>query len=160
MRPLSPASAQSEARSLTVSIDPSHSPADLVPLAAQLVMAYVTRNPVPAGAMPDLIASVHGALRTLGQPAVEPGPARATPEQIRKSITHGHLISFEDGKPYKALRRHLTLRGLTPEAYRSKWGLPADYPMTARSYSEARSQLAKTIGLGRPGAMVSRAEAA
>lgn len=68
--------------------------------------------------------------------------------QIRKSVTHDHIVSFEDGRPYKTLRRHLTLRGLSPEAYREKWGLPRDYPMTAASYSAQRSELARALGLG------------
>ena len=71
------------------------------------------------------------------------------PAQIRRSIPHEALVSFEDGKPYKTPRRHLTLRGLTPEAYRAKWGLPADDPMTAQVYSEQRSALARSFGLGR-----------
>ena len=73
---------------------------------------------------------------------------KPTPAQIKKSITPDALISFEDGKSYKTLRRHLTLRGLTPEAYRAKYGLSADYPMTAASYSAQRSELARALGLG------------
>lgn len=73
---------------------------------------------------------------------------KATPAQIKASITPDALVSFEDGKPYKSMKRHLTGRGLTPDAYRAKWGLPADYPMTAPSYSATRSRLAKANGLG------------
>ena len=73
---------------------------------------------------------------------------KLTPAQIKKSISHDALISFEDGKPYKTLRRHLTLRGFTPEAYRAKWGLPPDYPMTAQGYSAQRSELARSLSLG------------
>ncbi|MFX7156016.1 MucR family transcriptional regulator, partial [Acinetobacter baumannii] len=68
---------------------------------------------------------------------------------IRRSITADALVSFEDGKPYRTLRRHLTTRGLTPEAYRAKWGLPSDYPLVAASYSQQRSTLAQSLGLGR-----------
>jgi predicted transcriptional regulator len=68
--------------------------------------------------------------------------------QVKKSITPDSLISFEDGKPYKTLRRHLATRGLTPEQYRDKWGLPADYPMVSPNYSAARSAMAKHSGLG------------
>ncbi len=68
---------------------------------------------------------------------------------MRKSITPETLISFEDGRPYKTLKRHLAGRGLTPEQYRQKWGLPADYPMVSPNYSAARSQMAKSLGLGR-----------
>jgi len=94
-------------------------------------------------------------MRLLG--ALRPGGAAAPPKdsvekptaaQIKKSITPDGLVSFEDGKSYKTLRRHLTIRGLTPEAYRAKYGLPVDYPMTAPSYSAQRSALAKSLGLG------------
>ena len=99
--------------------------------------------------MPGLIANVHAAVTGLSQaPATSEPETKATPAQIRKSITPEALISFEDGKPYKTLRRHLTIRGLTAEAYRAKQGLPADYPMVAASYSEQRSSLAKSLGLG------------
>ncbi|MDB5558985.1 MAG: transcriptional regulator, MucR family, partial [Enterovirga sp.] len=69
---------------------------------------------------------------------------------IKKSITPDYLISLEDGRQYKSLKRHLSGRGLTPEQYRTKWGLPADYPMVAPSYAKQRSELAKALGLGRP----------
>ena len=67
---------------------------------------------------------------------------------IKRSITPDHLVSFEDGKRYKTLRRHLSVRGLTPQTYREKWGLPVDYPMAAPAYSQQRSELARSIGLG------------
>ncbi len=73
---------------------------------------------------------------------------RPTPHQIRKSIQPDHLVSFEDGKSYKTLKRHLTRLGLTSDEYRQKWGLPHDYPMVAASYSERRSELARSAGLG------------
>jgi predicted transcriptional regulator len=123
---------------------------DYTGLTADLVSAYVANNPVPVSELAALIASTHAALTGLGQGSAtgtQPAP-KLTPAQIRKSISHDALISFEDGKPYKTLRRHLTIRGLTPEAYREKWGLPRDYPMTAASYSEKRSALAKSLGLG------------
>jgi predicted transcriptional regulator len=121
---------------------------DFTQLAADLVSAYVSNNPVPMSEMPGLIASTHAALTELGKDrgAVTPGVQKLTPAQIRKSITHDALISFEDGKPYKTLRRHLTIRRISPEEYRAKWGLPLDYPMTAASYSE--TALAKSLGLG------------
>ncbi|MGH1573784.1 MucR family transcriptional regulator [Methylobacterium sp. P31] len=123
---------------------------DYTEMTAGLVSAYVANNPVPVSELATLIASTHAALSGLGQRNASEAPEveKLTPAQIRKSITHDALISFEDGKPYKALRRHLTMRGLTPEAYREKWGLPRDYPMTAASYSETRSALAKSLGLG------------
>jgi predicted transcriptional regulator len=123
---------------------------DYTELTAGLVSAYVANNSVPATELAALIATTHAALTGLGNagaPAAAPA-AKTTPAQIRKSITHEGLISFEDGKPYKTLKRHLTKQGLTPEGYREKWGLPRDYPMTAASYSEARSALARSAGLG------------
>ena len=121
-----------------------------VALTADLVSAYISNNPVRPVDLSELISIVHQTLKGLSEPA-EPAvdqiekPAAA---QIKKSITPDALISFEDGKPYKTLRRHLTIRGLTPEAYREKWGLPVDYPMTSASYSEQRSKLALALGLG------------
>jgi len=125
-------------------------PPDFLGLTADLVAAYVANNSVPAAELPDLMAKVHASLSGLTSAAsVKPErPEPLTPAQVRKSITPDALISFEDGKPYKTMRRHLTLRGLSPEAYRAKWGLPADYPMTAASYSAQRSALARSLGLG------------
>mgnify|MGYP002381809989 CR=1 FL=1 len=80
-----------------------------------------------------------------------PAPRRTTPAQVRKSITPEALISFEDGRSYKTLRRHLATHGLTPDEYREKWGLPADYPMVSANYSAARSAMAKSLGLGQKG---------
>ena len=124
--------------------------ADHIGLAVEIVAAYVSNNSLPPGDLQALITGVHAALVGLSNPAASEVHAveKLTPAQIRKSITNDNLISFEDGKPYKTLRRHLTLRGLTPEAYREKWGLPRDYPMTAPSYSAQRSELARALGLG------------
>jgi predicted transcriptional regulator len=123
---------------------------DVIAMMAGIVSAYVANNHIQAGELPSLIASVHAALSGLGgdEPAASPEPEKLTPAQIRKSITPDAIISFEDGKGYKTMRRHLTLRGLTAEAYRAKWGLPADYPMVTTSYSAKRSELAKSLGLG------------
>jgi predicted transcriptional regulator len=119
-----------------------------IELAADIVSAFVSHNPVPAADLAGLIGSVHSALRNVGQPAPKE-PEKPTPAiSVRKSITPDFLISLEDGKPYKSLKRHLSGRGLTPAQYREKWGLPADYPMVAPSYAKVRSELAKTIGLG------------
>ena len=100
--------------------------------------------------MPALLSSVHAAVAGLSSPpaSVEPGPEKPTPAQIRKSIKPDALISFIDGKPYKTLKRHLTGNGMTIEQYRDRYGLPRDYPSTAASYSEQRSALAKSLGLG------------
>ena len=126
-------------------------PLDQLGMMADIVSAYVSNNNVSVADLPQLIASTHAALAELAAgPAGtgDGGPDKATPAQIKKSITPDLLVSFEDGKPYKTLRRHLTLRGLTPEAYRAKWGLPGDYPMTSANYSAHRSQLARDLGLG------------
>ena len=99
--------------------------------------------------LPSVIASIHSALQNLGQPQ-EPVQEKLTPLMpIKKTITPEFLISLEDGKRYKSLKRHLSGRGLTPEQYRTKWGLPRDYPMTAPDYAAKRSELAKAAGLGR-----------
>ena len=121
-----------------------------IALTADLVSAYVSNNHVQAADLPTLIAGTYAALTGLTQGGASEAPAieKPTPAQIKKSITPDALISFEDGKPYKTLRRHLTIKGLTPEAYRAKHGLPGDYPMTAARYSEQRSALAKSLGLG------------
>lgn len=126
-------------------------PPDFVTLTGDVVSAYVSNNSIRPNDLAELIGSIHQALLGLGQPAVpaEEKHERATPTQIRKSVTPDALISFEDGKAYKTLRRHLTIRGLTPEAYRSKYGLPVDYPMTSANYSAQRSALAQSLGLGR-----------
>ncbi|POR40453.1 MucR family transcriptional regulator [Methylobacterium sp. V23] len=136
---------------------------DFLDLTAELVSAYVAANSVPASELPALMTNVHAALSGLtGTPSTETSKTeKATPAQIRKSIALDTLISFEDGKPYKTLRRHLTLRGLSPEAYREKWGLPPDYPMTSAAYSAHRSELARSLGLGqqRRGRLIKTVEA-
>ena len=121
-----------------------------VELAADIVSAYVSNNNVRAADLPDLLRSVHDALGNLLNP---PPPAatetpKATAVQIKKSITPDALISFVDGRPYKSLKRHLTKHGMRPDDYRAKFGLPLTYPMVAESYSAARSELAKSLGLG------------
>ncbi len=122
--------------------------------------AYVSNNHVRAGELPALIAAIHAALTSLGQPIVpeEPEPERPTPAQIRRSITQEALISFVDGKAYKTLKRHLATHGLTPQAYRRRYGLPTDYPMVAPTYSEARSAIARGLSLGRKAAGERKAE--
>jgi len=123
---------------------------DYVELTADLVSAYVTNNNVPVAELPALIASTHTTLAGLAQGAATGAPAveKPTPAQIRKSITPDALISFIDGKPYKTLKRHLRVKGMTFDEYRARYGLPRDYPTVAASYSETRSALAKGLGLG------------
>jgi len=120
-----------------------------VGLSAYVVAAYVSNNSVTQVDLPSLIASVHTALRDAANGTKEAEKVVLEPPvSIKKSITANHLISMEDGRPYKSLKRHLTARGLTPAQYREKWSLPLDYPMVAPNYSKARSELAKAIGLG------------
>jgi predicted transcriptional regulator len=119
-------------------------------VAAQTVQAYVANNPVPVGDFLRLLQDVHATLQAFEAPS--PAPAQPAPEPpipIRKTITPDAIISLEDGKPYKTLARHLKNRGMTPAEYRAKWGLPLDYPMTARNYAAQRSELAKANGLGK-----------
>ncbi|WP_280953397.1 MucR family transcriptional regulator [Mesorhizobium mediterraneum] len=122
----------------------------VIELTAAVVSAYVSNNPVPVGELPALIAQVHAALKgTIGGLVAKP-EALTPAVPIRKSVTPDYIISLEDGKKFKSLKRHLSTHyGLTPDEYRAKWGLPADYPMVAPNYAAARSALAKTIGLGR-----------
>ena len=124
-------------------------PADLLAHTTQIVSAHVGHNAVSQADVPGLIKSVHEALSSIGETQVEEAPPEpAVP--IRRSITPDYLICLEDGKKLKMLRRHLqTAFGMTPEEYRAKWGLPADYPMVAPNYAKQRSELAKRIGLGR-----------
>lgn len=119
-------------------------------LSAMVVAAYVQHNNLPQADIPALIASTHAALTGLGkeQQLVEEKVSPAV--SIRKSITPDWLICLEDGKKFKSLKRHLrTAYEMAPEQYRTKWGLPHDYPMVAPNYAEARSALAKNAGLGR-----------
>jgi len=122
-----------------------------IELTGRIITAYVEHNAVRSEDLPVLIRAVHTALQTTGAPPPPPVQG-ATPAQIRRSITHEALISFEDGKPYKQLKRHLGTLGMTPDDYRAKWGLGSDYPMVAASYSAVRSALAKAAGLGRKAA--------
>ncbi len=125
---------------------------EMIELAVGVVAAYVAHNSIGHADLPRLIAEVHATLKGLGQPiAAEVEVAKLTPPvSIRKSIAPDYIVCLEDGKRFKSLKRHLrTHYGLTPDAYREKWGLPQDYPMVAPNYAAARSQLAKQNGLGR-----------
>ena len=124
---------------------------DVLKLASSIVAAYVSNNPVPVSELPAMIKSVHATLGSLsgggmGELATTQKPAIA----VKKSITPEFLICLEDGKKLKMLKRYLRSRyGLTPDQYRAKWNLPADYPMAASNYAAQRSEFAKKIGLGR-----------
>jgi predicted transcriptional regulator len=121
----------------------------LITLAADIVVAHVTNNNVATADITGLIENVYGALATLGTP-VETIPEKPKGAvSARASIKPDHLVSMLDGKPYKMLKRHLTLHGYTPQSYREAFDLPKDYPMVAASYAEKRRDLAKKIGLGR-----------
>jgi predicted transcriptional regulator len=126
----------------------------LAELTADIVSAYVSNNSVRSTDLPQMISEVHAALAGLqsGSKVEEPAEPLKPAVPIKKSITPDYLVSLEDGRPYKTLKRHLSRLGLTPEEYRVKWGLPFDYPMVASSYAAERSELAKSIGLGRKAA--------
>lgn len=120
---------------------------------ARIVAAYLAANKYPRADIPALIRNVHAALTRAPDPSdasIAQTPPAPTPKQIAASITHDFLISFENGKRFRTLRRHLRVQGMTPKDYRAKWGLPDSYPMTAPGYSAIRSQLAKKAGLGSP----------
>ena len=123
----------------------------LVSLTTDIIAAHVSNNSVPISDLPALIRATYGALAGLGQaPAADAAPEKPKGAvSIRASIKPDHLISMIDGKPYKMLRRHITLNGYTPESYRETFGLPMDYPLVAANYAEQRRALAKAIGLGR-----------
>ncbi len=132
---------------------------ELLEMTADIVSAYVGNNSVSADALPSLIANIHAALS-----GVSNGPVEAEPEPkepavpIRKSIAPDFLICLEDGRKFKSLKRHLrTKYDMSPEDYRAKWGLPKDYPMVAPNYAKARSELAKSMGVGQGGRKPARA---
>lgn len=124
---------------------------ELLEQTTQLVSAYVSNNAISAGDLPALMDSVHGQLKQLstGEPTLTPAEP-AVP--IKKSVTNEYIICLEDGAKLKMLKRYIRTRfNLTPEEYRTRWGLPSDYPMVAPEYAERRSKLAKKIGLGKVG---------
>jgi predicted transcriptional regulator len=131
--------------------NPEETPDDpqLLNRTADIVAAFFTRNAVAAGDLARLVSETHRALSMLRHPLAPVAEPLVPAVSARKSITPDHLISLEDGKKYRTLKRHLSRMGLSPERYREKWGLPADYPMVAPSYSAQRSELAKSSGLGR-----------
>ena len=123
-------------------------PTNLIELAADIVSAFVSNNNVTTAELPALIANVHSALQNIEKPPQQQPEKPIPPVPIKKTITPDFLISLEDGRRYKSLKRHLTGRGLTPDQYREKWGLSRDYPMVAPNYAKQRSELAKALGLG------------
>jgi predicted transcriptional regulator len=121
-----------------------------IELAADIVSAYVSNNSVPAAELANLISDVHGALVRVAEGQVETISEPLKPAVApKKSVMPDYIICLEDGKKFKSLKRHLrTQYNMTPEQYREKWGLAPDYPMVAPNYAEARSRLAKEMGLG------------
>ena len=122
----------------------------LITLTADIVSAHVSNNSVAVNDLPTLIQNVHGALSALGGSAAEPEAQKQEPAvSVRSSIKPDYIVCLEDGKKLKMLKRHLmTHYQMTPDEYRQKWGLNADYPMVAPNYAEQRRTLAKKIGLG------------
>jgi predicted transcriptional regulator len=122
----------------------------LIEMVSDIVSAYVAHNPVPVADLPRLIEKVHGVLteiETSGGADEKPELKPAIP--IRRSVTDDHIVCLEDGKKFKSLKRHLRTRyDMSPDEYREKWGLPADYPMVAPNYAKQRSDLARKMGLG------------
>jgi predicted transcriptional regulator len=130
-------------------------------MTADIVSAYVSKNVLPAQQIPEVINTVFSSLTGLNGAPREP---QAEPQKpavpIRKSVTAEYIVCLEDGKKLKMLKRHLrSTYGMTPDEYRSKWGLPADYPMVAPNYAAQRSEFAKKIGLGRSSTRQTRRKA-
>ena len=124
---------------------------DLLRMTTEVVAAYLGNNSVPAGQISEVISTVHGALKNLSAGTGEPEPEPLRPAvPIKKSVTPEYIVCLEDGKQLKMLKRHLrTTYDMTPEEYRAKWSLPANYPMVAPNYARQRSEFAKKIGLGK-----------
>ena len=124
--------------------------ANLIDLTADIVSAYVSNNTVASTDLPGLINEVYGALQRTASTSTEPEPEPLKPAvPVKKSVMPDYIICLEDGKKFKSLKRHLrTHYNMTPEEYREKWDLGADYPMVAPNYAAARSELAKKMGLG------------
>jgi MucR family transcriptional regulator, transcriptional regulator of exopolysaccharide biosynthesis len=122
-----------------------------IQLTANIVSAYVSNNPVASAEIPALISQVYSALTRVsnGGPVVAPAEPLKPAVPIKRSVTAEYIVCLEDGKKFKSLKRHLrTQYALTPDQYRAKWNLPPDYPMVSHNYAQARSQLAKQMGLG------------
>ncbi|ESZ70574.1 MucR family transcriptional regulator [Mesorhizobium sp. L103C119B0] len=122
---------------------------ELAELTADVVSAYVANNPLPVANLPDLIASVHASLSGLSSQIAPAAKELVPAANPKKSVFPDYIISLEDGRKFKSMKRHLGLLGMTPDEYREKWGLSHDYPMVAPSYAAKRSALAKASGLGR-----------
>jgi predicted transcriptional regulator len=128
----------------------SRSGSHLIEMVSDIVSAYVSHNPVPVADLPKLIERVHATLTEIeGGGTAEAKPELKPAVPVRKSVTDDHIVCLEDGKKFKSLKRHLRTRyDMSPEEYREKWSLAADYPMVAPNYAKQRSQLARKMGLG------------
>lgn len=126
---------------------------DILGMTADIVAAYATNNKIDAASLPGLITSIHAALGSTGSEAVEEVEPvqRLTAAQARKLVTPAGIISLITHKPFKSMKRHLSIHGHTPQSYREAFGLPADFPMVHPDYAKARSDLAKAMGLGAGG---------
>jgi predicted transcriptional regulator len=138
-------------------MDHEHAGADdFVHLAAEIAAAFLANNAIAPAEIPSLLKSIHSSLREIaggaGSGAQAPVEVIAPPKPavpINKTVSPDHIVCLEDGQSFRSLKRHLgTAHGMTPQQYREKWGLPSDYPMVAPNYAEARSEMAKKIGLG------------
>lgn len=119
-------------------------------MTVEIISSYVANNSVPSSDLPELIRSVHATILSLGETAPEEDVSQEPAVPVAKSITPDYLICLEDGRHLKMLKRYLRTRfDMTPEEYRAKWGLPADYPMVAPNYARLRSAHAREIGLGK-----------
>lgn len=129
----------------------SKSSPSVLHMASEIVSAYVSHNALPAAHIPELIQTIYKSLSDMEQSQGDAAKEPLKPAvPIRRSITPEHITCLEDGKKLKMLKRHLrTTYNMTPDDYRKKWGLPADYPMVAPNYAAQRSDFAKRIGLGR-----------
>jgi predicted transcriptional regulator len=128
----------------------SQNGSNLIERVSDIVSAYVAHNPVPVADLPKLIERVHSVLLEIDSTGtVEEKPDLKPAVSVRKSVTDDHIVCLEDGKKFKSLKRHLRTRyDMSPEQYREKWNLPADYPMVAPNYARQRSDLARKMGLG------------
>ena len=123
---------------------------NILDITARIVAAHLAHNPVDTSALPSLIQSVYRTLSNVDAPEPAPAAAQSPAVPVKKSVFPDFIVCLEDGKKLKMLKRHLkTSYGLTPDDYRTKWGLPRDYPMVAPNYATKRSDLARSIGLGR-----------
>jgi predicted transcriptional regulator len=138
-------------RNMTETAVPKTAGEELLRMTADVVAAYVSNNTLPTAQLAEVINAVYSSLRSLEGQSAEPPPEPLKPAvPVRKSVTPDFLVCLEDGKKLKMLKRHLrSTYNMTPDEYRAKWGLPADYPMVAPNYAEQRSEFAKKIGLGR-----------